>query len=252
MQIQFDRENLLKSVSVVAGVVERRQTLPILSYILIRVSNDKITLTGTDLEVEVVATVSGRADESGEFTVPARKLLDICRALPEGSVVTITKSAEAEKVVLKAGKSRFSLSTPPPKDFPVVESQSFEQVLTINQKTLKSTMERAAFCMAQQDVRYYLNGLYIELNEKRLRAVATDGHRMALTDAECEGPLKEVEIIVPRKGVQEIMRLLVGLDDEVRVEIGANHIRLALADLIFTSKLIDGKFPDYTKVVPSN
>jgi DNA polymerase III subunit beta len=249
MQIQLDRESLLKPAGVVAGVVERRQTLPILSYVLVRVNDGRISLTGTDLEVEVIATVNGRADGSGEFTVPARKLLDICRALPEGAAITI--STQGEKVVIKAGKSRFSLSALPPKDFPVIENRSFEQALTISQTTLRSVIERAAFCMAQQDVRYYLNGLYLELNGKRLRAVATDGHRMALTDTECDGPAKSVEMIVPRKGVQEISRLLNSANDNVHMEIGGNHIRLSFADLIFTSKLIDGKFPDYTKVIPS-
>jgi DNA polymerase III subunit beta len=249
MQIQIERENLLKPIGVVAGVVERRQTLPILSYILVRVSDDKVTFTGTDLEVEVVAAVApSRVEGEGEFTVPARKLLDICRALPEKAVITILK--QGERVVIKAGKSRFSLSTLPPKDFPVVEGKSFEQALTISQGTLKVVIERAAFCMAQQDVRYYLNGLYVEMNAKRLRAVATDGHRMALTDAECQGPSKPVEMIIPRKGVQEIGRLLGMVDDPVRMEVGANHIRLFFSDLVFTSKLIDGKFPDYSKVIP--
>lgn len=250
MQIQLEREDLLKPVGVVAGVVERRQTLPILSYILIRASDGKITFTGTDLEVEVVATASGKVDGSGDLTVPARKLLDICRALPEGATVTISK--QGEKVSVKAGKSRFSLSTLPPKDFPVVDGGHFEQGLTINQSVLKSTIDRAAFCMAQQDVRYYLNGLYVELNGRRLRAVATDGHRMALADTECEGAPKALEIIIPRKGVQEISRLLTSAEDDVRLEISANHVRLTFTDLVFTSKLIDGKFPDYTKVIPTS
>ncbi|MBI3897548.1 MAG: DNA polymerase III subunit beta [Gammaproteobacteria bacterium] len=251
MQIQLQRENLLKPVSVVAGVVERRQTLPILSYILFRVEDGKITLTGTDLEVEVVATAEGKVEGAGEFTVPARKLFDICRALPEGAVITLLKNGE--KIALKAGKSRFSLSTLPPTDFPVIASGAFEQALTISQSALKNVLDRASFCMAQQDVRYYLNGLFLEISGKRLRAVATDGHRMAMTDIESPSDLSSgVDIIVPRKGIQEIARLLTNSDENVRVDIGANHIRLTFSDLIFTSKLIDGRFPDYTKVIPAN
>jgi DNA polymerase III subunit beta len=251
MQIQLEREHLLKPVSIVAGVIERRQTLPILSYVLIRAADNRVTMTGTDLEVEVVTTAEGRVDSPGEITVPARKLCDICRALPEGAMVSLAK--QGEKVVLKAGKSRFSLTTLPPRDFPAVESGAFAQALTISQANLKMALDRTAFCMAQQDVRYYLNGLYLEISGKRLRAVATDGHRMALTDTECTtGPDKSIEIIVPRKGIQEISRLLSDSKDPVRVEVGTNHIRLSFADLVFTSKLIDGRFPDYTKVIPSS
>jgi DNA polymerase III subunit beta len=251
MQIQLEREQLLKPVGVVAGVIERRQTLPILSYVLIRANGEKITLTGTDLEVEVVTSAEGRVTGSGELTVPARKLFDICRALPEGVPVVLAK--QGEKIVLKAGKSRFSLSTLPPKDFPTVEGGSFGQALTITETALKSAIERTAFCMAQQDVRYYLNGLYLEVNGRRLRSVATDGHRMALTDTECLSPVeKPIDVIVPRKGIQEIGRLLSHSDEPVKVEVGTNHIRLSFADLVFTSKLIDGRFPDYTKVIPAS
>lgn len=251
MQIQLQREELLKPIGIVAGVVERRQTLPILSYILVKSANGKISFTGTDLEVEVIATVSGGADKSGEFTVPARKLFDICRALPEGSSITLTK--QGEKVALKSGKSRFTLSTLPATDFPTVEASQFEQALTVSQAKLKGAIDRAGFCMAQQDVRYYLNGLYLEISERSLRAVATDGHRMAVTGADCRSDSNaQLQVIIPRKGVQEISRLLVTEGGEVTLQLSANHARLTIDNLTFTSKLIDGKFPDYTKVIPNN
>lgn len=251
MQIQLQREALLKPIGVVAGVVERRQTLPILSYILIKATSESISFTGTDLEVEVIATVTGGVERPGEVTVPARKLFDICRALPEGTTVTLLK--QGEKVMLKAGKSRFSLSTLPTADFPSVEANQFEQALTIEKSELRTVIEKTAFCMAQQDVRYYLNGLYLEIDGKKLRAVATDGHRMAVTDAACvSGSTKALQVIVPRKGVQEINRLLSDEDGTIQLQIAANHCRLTVDNLIFTSKLIDGKFPDYTKVIPSH
>lgn len=251
MQIQLERENLLKPVAIAAGVVERRQTLPILSYVLFRVKDGKVTLTGTDLEVEVVTNIECRAEGGGEFTVPARKLFDICRALPEGAGINLAK--QGEKVILKAGKSRFTLSNLPPRDFPVVESGSFEQALTLPQAALKAVLERTAFCMAQQDVRYYLNGLYLEINGTQLRAVATDGHRMAVTEAESGASAsKDLQAIVPRKGIQEISRLLTDSDEPIKLEFGKNNVRLTTPDLIFTSKLIDGRFPDYTKVIPSS
>ncbi len=251
MQIQLLRETLLKPMAVAAGIVERRHTLPILSYVLVKAEKGQISFTATDLEVEVVSTIGGSVEKSGELTVPARKLFDICRALPEATTVTLSK--QGEKVILKAGRSRFSLSTLSSTDFPSVEPNQFQQVLTIKQSNLWRAIERTAFCIAQQDVRYYLNGLYLEMDGIQLRAVATDGHRMAITELDC--PLNKIEpiqVIVPKKAVQELSRLLDGDEDKtVQVEIGKNHIRFSLKGLIFTAKLIDGKFPDYTKVIPS-
>lgn len=251
MQIELRREDLLKPMGIVAGVVERRQTLPILSYVLLKSDGGGLTITGTDLEVEVVARVSAQVKGDVAITVPARKLFDICRALPEGASLVMAK--QGEKVVTKAGKSRFSLLTLPPSDFPAVEAGSFEQALTLSQEGLKRLLDRTAFCMAQQDVRYYLNGLYLELGGKRLRAVATDGHRMAMSELILEhGVRSEGQVIVPRKGVQELVRLLTYTSDPVTLQIGNSHLRVESGDITFTSKLIDGKFPDYTKVIPSS
>lgn len=251
MQIDLRREDLLKPMSVVAGVVERRQTLPILSYVMLKSdAHGQLTVTGTDLEIEVVARVAARTKGEIALTVPARKLFDICRALPEGTDISIVK--HGEKVVTKAGKSRFTLLTLPASDFPAVEAGDFEQALTISQEELKALLDRTAFCMAQQDVRYYLNGLYLELDGKRARAVATDGHRMAMSDlALGDGITGARQVIVPRKGVQELTRLLTRSSDPVKIEVGTSHLRVHAGEITFTSKLIDGKFPDYTKVIPS-
>jgi DNA polymerase III subunit beta len=250
MQIILEREKLLVPVGLVAGVVERRQTLPILSYLLLRADEKGVRLTGTDLEVELLATTEGRVDTGGEVTIPARKFLDICRALPEAAVITLTK--QDGRVVLKSGRSRFTLATLAPSDFPTVEANTLTPLLTMPAQGLKRVLECTAFCMAQQDVRYYLNGLYLEVSEKQLRVVATDGHRMAITDEIIErGPSKPVHCIVPRKAIQEILRLLPSSNDLVATKIDVNHLQVEVSGLVMTSKLIDGKFPDYTKVIPT-
>lgn len=248
MQITIRRDDLLRPISLVAGVVERRQTLPILSYVKLRQSGEQLTLTGTDLEIEISVQAQASAG-SAELTVPARKLLDICRALPEGAELVFSK--QGEKVGVKAGKSRFTLVTLPVSDFPSIDNTNWEQALTIGQSQLKQLIDRTQFCMAQQDVRYYLNGLCLELGQKYLRAVATDGHRMAVSElAHSAG--NDRQVIVPRKGVHEIARLLADTPDEATLRFGTNHLRLEAAGVVFTCKLIDGRFPDYTKVLPAS
>jgi DNA polymerase III subunit beta len=250
MQISFQRDELLKPLSFVAGVVERRQTLPILSYVLLRQDGQDVTLTGTDLEIEVVANAKCESRGSGELTLPARKLLDICRALPADAMVDIRK--EGEKAVVKAGRSRFSLLTLPGSDFPSLEVGQWDVTFTVPQKKLKEALTQTHFCMAQQDVRYYLNGLLFETGGSHLRLVGTDGHRMALTEFEVRGDLKgERQVIVPRKGVQEMIRLLEDADTEVEVGFSGNHLQAKTTGFTFRSKLIDGRYPDYNKVLPS-
>lgn len=250
MQITVSRDEILKPVSLVAGVVERRQTLPILSFIKVRQAEGRLRFTGTDLEIEISAEVpTGSGD--AEFTVPARKLFDICRALPDGSDITLSK--QGEKILLRAGKSRFTLLTLPTSDFPSIDTVSWEPALTLPQGELKGLLERAQFCMAQQDVRYYLNGLCLEFGPGRIRGIATDGHRMALSESHITTIKLERQIIVPRKGVMEAGRLLEDGEEHVEVRLTPNHMRLQTpGGIVFTTKLIDGRFPDYTKVVPTH
>lgn len=250
MQITITREDLLKPLGYVTGVVERRQTLPVLSYVLLRQQDNEMTLTGTDLEIEVIAKVNKAGGGNAEMTLPARKLFDICRALPGDAEITIKK--ESEKSIVKSGKSRFALATVPVADFPFVQASQWEQALTLKQNQLRRLLEQTHFCMAQQDVRYYLNGLLLEVTDKKLRGVATDGHRMAVSETGLDKDVKgDRQVIVPRKGIQEMLRLLSDSDDQVELEFGANHIRARTSEFTFTSKLIDGRYPDYNKVIPA-
>jgi len=251
MHIKVRREDLLKPLGIVAGVVERRQTLPILSNILLRFDGKELTLTGTDLEVEVSARVPGVGGDSGEITVPARKLHDICRALPAD--VDIDISLEKDKALIKSGKSRFRLLTMSAGDFPSIETAQWSNTVSLPQKQLRWLLEKTMFCMAQQDVRYYLNGLLFEIGPKHLRTVATDGHRLSFAETDVSSSIKEEkQVILPRKGVLEMTRFLESVDELVKVQIGANHMRASLKGFTFTSKLIDGRFPDYHKVIPKN
>jgi len=251
MHIKIRREELLKPLSIVAGVVERRQTLPILANILLRHNGKELALTGTDLEVEITARIADQSGGAGEITVPARKLYDICRALPAEAEIDI--SVEKEKLLVRSGKSRFRLLTMPANEFPSIETAKWEHTVSVPQKELRWLVEKTMFCMAQQDVRYYLNGLLLELNGKRLRSVATDGHRLSLAESEISYSINgEKQVILPRKGVLEMTRFLDDSDVAVELQIGANHLRANLKSLTFTSKLIDGRFPDYNKVIPSN
>jgi DNA polymerase-3 subunit beta len=249
MRFSLQREAFLKPLGQVVNVVERRQTLPVLANLLVVVTSGQLSLTGTDLEVEMVARCAVDDSGDGEATIPARKLFDIVRALPDGSKVTVTQAGD--KVTVQAGRSRFTLASLPANDFPSIDAVEATERVSVPEAALKELIERTAFAMAQQDVRYYLNGLLFDLAEKRLRCVATDGHRLAL----CEAALDETvqtkrQIIVPRKGVQELQRLLEGGDRALTLEMDRNHIRVKRDDVTFTSKLIDGRFPDYEAVIP--
>lgn len=248
MQIQLSREALLKPLSLVASVVERRHSLPILANVLLRFNETTLTLVATDLEVELKATVAAKG-QAGEAAIPARKLLDICRALPAEANVELR--VDKGKAIVKSGRSRFTLATLPAGEFPSIETEAWIATISLPQQALHSLLSETAFCMAQQDVRYYLNGLLLEIEGGDLRAVATDGHRLAHSHVALATPSAESrQVIVPRKGVQEAQRFLEQSDAAVEVKIGANHIRFAGNDVILTSKLIDGRFPDYHKVIP--
>lgn len=250
MQFTIQREALLKPLQLVAGVVERRQTLPVLSNVLLVVDSNTLSLTGTDLEVELVGRIPlEEAAEAGEITVPARKLMDICKSLPDDS--TLSFKIEDGKAVIKAGRSRFTLATLPATDFPNVEDGPGAMSFAVGQNKLRRLIERTSFAMAQQDVRYYLNGMLLEINNGRLRAVATDGHRMAMCTVDAGIDYQErYQLIVPRKGILELARLLGEADDLVNITLGTHHIRATTGDFTFTSKLVDGKFPDYERVLP--
>lgn len=251
MKLSITRETLLKPLQIVSGVVERRQTLPILSNVLMSVSNNSLKLVATDLEVELVTETSLTNAEDGEVTVAARKLMDICRALPEGTLLDISQNNG--KVQLKAGKSRFSLSTLPVDEFPKIQNLSGSSTVTIIASVLKNLIDKTYFAMAQQDVRYYLNGILLEIESERLRGVATDGHRLSVCDGSVQSTSKNlVQVILPRKGVLELQRLLTEPDGQVTISICSNHVRMEFAGITYTSKLIDGKFPDYERVIPQN
>tara|TARA_R110000823_G_scaffold125385_1_gene251974 strand:+ start:6500 stop:7612 length:1113 start_codon:yes stop_codon:yes gene_type:complete len=252
MKFSVSRDTLLKSLNLVAGVVERRQTLPVLANVLMVLEGDRLSLTGTDLEVELVGRVQlPAAGEPGEVTVPARKLTDICKSLPEGSDINF--AVTDGKATVKSGRSRFSLSTLPAREFPNVEDSIGTHQLNLKQGQLKRLIERTAFAMAQQDVRYYLNGMLWELQGQHLRVVATDGHRLAMCTCPDKLQVKgdgDAQVILPRKGVLELARLLMDEDEDIAIVIGSNHIRAMTSDFTFTSKLVDGKFPDYQRVLP--
>jgi DNA polymerase III subunit beta len=252
MKFTVSREELLKPLQLVVGVVERRQALPVLSNVLMVLEEDRLSLTGTDTEVEIVARVRlPSVGESGETTVPARKFVDICRSLPEGAEIKITE--EGDRVTLKSGRSRFVLSTLPSNNFPNVEQGVGQLQFTCLQSVVKEVIDSTSFAMAQQDVRYYLNGMLWEVQNQQLRCVATDGHRLAMCTKPVAIALEDkVQAVIPRKGILELSRLLVDEEASVEITLGDKHMQVATEGFIFTSKLVDGKFPDYDRVLPRN
>lgn len=243
------RETLLKPLQMIVGVVERKQTLPILANVLVRVTGKELSLAATDLEVELRTKIEIDGEKDEEFTVPARKLLDICKALPEGADLAL--DVEGDKAVLRSGRGRYSLGILPAQDFPSVEEKPAVERFRIGEDALKRLLEKTQFAMAQQDVRYYLNGLLLEVNNGLVRTVATDGHRLALSEHVGESLAgKDVQVIVPRKAVLELGRLLERTDAMVDVEISVSHVKLRIGETTFVSKLIDGRFPDYDRVIP--
>jgi DNA polymerase-3 subunit beta len=249
MKLMAEREKMLGPLQAVIGVVERRQTMPVLANVLLNVRDGRMSVTATDLEVELVAATDVTVQSAGDITVPGRKLLDILRALPEKTNVSLL--LEGEKLIVKGGRSRFSLSTLPASEFPLVEDINAQQTVQVARKELQRLLDKTHFSMAQQDVRYYLNGMLLEIDGLNLRAVATDGHRLAV----CEAPLAvraktSQQVIVPRKGVLELQRIL-DSEGNSDLAIGTNHVRAQIGDVRFTSKLIDGRFPEYSRVIPA-
>ncbi len=249
MEFTVSQESIVRPLQLVCSIVERRATLPILSMILLRAHGNQLTMTSTDMELEMIATLPVSVEQEGKTTVSARKFLDICRALPSNA--TISFNAKDNKAVVRAGKSRFSLSTLPSDDFPDSEGANYIDEISLPQSALKSLLDETSFAMASQDVRYYLNGLLLEREENLLRAVATDGHRLALGSITTATSVAEKNsIIVPRKGILELGRLLNDTEENVTVAFSNQQIKVELPDLHFTSKLIDGQFPNYQRVLP--
>lgn len=249
MKFSIDRDALLKPLQLVSGAVERRHNLPILANLLVEVSAHSLRLTGTDLEVELVGEVQLEGEVlEGRTTVPAKKFLDIVKSLPDQVELKIEQ--QENRLLLRSGRSRFTLATLPAEEYPNVEAFEAEIEFTLKQGTMKSLIDATQFSMANQDVRYYLNGLLLETEGNVLRAIATDGHRLALSHRMIEASLPEKQVIVPRKGVLELMRSFEGDDLDVTIAIGENAIRATTATAVFTSKLVDGRFPDYRRVLP--
>ncbi len=249
MKLTTKRESFIKPLQMVAGVVERRQTLPVLSNVLLRVADNVVSMTGTDLEVELIARVPLESSEAGEITVPARKLLDIFRELPDG--VDIDVEVVEQKLTIRCGRFRSSLATLPAEEFPSIDRSETTREIAIEGKTLKTLIDRTSFAMAQQDVRYFLNGMLLEVGIGEIKAVATDGHRLALCSSVIAGDGDAMQqVIIPRKGVVELQRLVGEENGSVKIVFGTNHLGAETADFNLVTKLLDGKFPDYERVIP--
>lgn len=249
MQFTVSQETISRPLQLVCSIVERRATLPILSTILLHAHGNQLSMTSTDMELEMIATLEVAIETEGKVAVSARKFLDICRALPSNA--TISFNAKDNKALVRAGKSRFSLATLPSDDFPDSEGANYTDEISLPQSALKSLLDETSFAMASQDVRYYLNGLLLEREDSVLRAVATDGHRLALGSISTSNSVAEKSsIIIPRKAITELGRLLNDSEDNVSIAFSSQQIKIELPDIHFTSKLIDGQFPNYERVLP--
>jgi DNA polymerase-3 subunit beta len=255
--LQANRDDILRPLQSVIGVVERRNTLPILSNVLIEKNGGGLSFVATDLEIQIsaTATVGEIAGIDFAVTVSARKLQDICRAFPENA--QLTAHGDDSRLQLQVGKSRFHLQTLPAEDFPRISPIADDKTaLKVSQNVLRRLLNEVQYAMAQQDIRYYLNGMLMVVGPQQLTVVATDGHRLAYANSALDqggdGPVPESqEVILPRKTVLELLKLLGDSDDEVRIEIGRNQIRFTFANIELVSKIVEGKFPDYTKVIPT-
>lgn len=249
---KIEKDVLLKPLQITGGIIERRQPLPILSNVLIEKSGSQFRFVSTDLEIQI-STVLGteQAPSNESITVAAKKLQEILRVLPDDSKVSL--DLQDNKLQIKAGKSKFNLQTLPAADFPQVADQlKNAEKIRLKQNALRALLGAVQYAMAQQDIRYYLNGVLLVIDGAELKAVATDGHRLAYSGMALESSHAKREIILPRKTIAELFKLLSDSDDEVMLEIGENQVRMTFGGVTITSKVIDGKFPDYTKVIPSH
>ena len=248
MNIQINRDTLLKPLSAVTGIVERRHTLPILSNLLLEAQQDRLVLTATDLEMQISLAIDTAVGGELSTTISAKKLLDICRSLPENADITMTP--QESRIQVKAGKSRFNLQTLPAADYPVMSKGQTQTVIKLSQRLLKRLFKQVEFAMAQQDIRYYLNGLLFEVSGNRLNVVGTDGHRLSYTSTQLEQEYEKQELILPRKTIIELIKLLDDSEEEVSIETANGQVNFSFGEIRLISKVIDGKFPDYTRVIP--
>ena len=264
MKFIINREEILLPLQQIVSVIEKRQTMPILSNVLLVIEDDQLILTGTDLEIQIIARISIQAVSSGSITVPARKFLDICRLLPNGAEIKFelqenlpgidmgTESLSitgSSKVKITSSRSRFSLSCLPADNYPEFSESELENHLFINSGKFKKAFDKTVFCMANQDVRYYLNGLLLHVSNSKLKLVASDGHRLSIyEDILDQATGFDARIIIPRKGVLELSRLLDDPEVELKIEFSTNNVRVFIKNIIFSAKLVDSKYPDFSKV----
>jgi DNA polymerase-3 subunit beta len=255
MKVTVERAALLRSLGHVHRIVERRTTIPILSNVLLRAEGAQMSLKATDLDLEITEAVAAEAGPAGAATVPAHMLYDIVRKLPEGAQIGIETLSERQSLAIRAGRSRFTLQTLPVSDFPDLTASEMTHRFTLPAKDLKRVIEKTQFAISTEETRYYLNGIYLHTLAGRsgqlLRAVATDGHRLAQVELAAPAGAKDMPgIIVPRKTVGEVQRLIDDGTQEVAVELSSSKMRFTIGEIVLTSKLIDGTFPDYARVIP--
>ncbi len=251
--IKTDRDTLLKPLQIVTGVVERRHTLPILSNVFIQQNENKLSFLATDLEIQIETSkeINKSEEKNYALTISAKKFQDILRTLPADSNVTLSR--QDNLLQIKSGKSSFNLQILPPEDFPKISEDSEpESIITVPQKALKNLLHHVQFSIAQQDIRYYLNGLLLLTEEKSLKAVATDGHRLGYMAIDLDKIYDKKEIILPRKTVLELEKQLADDNELVTIETYKNNVRFVFSDIVLISKVIDGKFPDYKRVIPTD
>jgi DNA polymerase-3 subunit beta len=247
---QISRDALLKPLQAVSGIVERRHTLPILANVLIEQKDGRLFVTATDLEMQITAHTELASKDPQAVTVAARKLQDLLRALPDDTVLNV--DASGSKMTVRAGRSRFNLQTLPAADYPRIGIGPDQlQTLTLPQRDLRRLLRSVEFAMAQQDIRYYLNGMLLVVDQATLQAVATDGHRLSWASLAVDGSYQRQEVILPRKTVLELGKLLGDVDDAVTIDILATQVRFRFGNVELVSKVVDGKFPDYNRVIPT-
>ncbi len=252
MHIRHIRNELLSTLQTVVGVVERRQTLPILANVHLEARESELIVRATDLEIEMEVSCPVQNLKPGKVTAPARKLTDILKGLPEGAEISF-ETTDEQRMLVRSGKSKYTLATLAADEFPALGGVKADHEITLGHKALKTLIDQVSFAMAQQDVRYYLNGMLFHIGPSWIRAVATDGHRLAMSELIIETGMKsDLQIILPRKTVLELARLLEGGDEQVKLSIGGGQIEAQLGSLRITSKLIDGRFPDYERVIPEH